>query len=633
MTNFNGTAGDSSGLAEFDAWVKKHRDSDPDGWRETLISQLVANKYDRAEAEAEVDASAARLGLDGGHGGKGEIPPASADGETGPDMPLYDAQGRLAVEVHDRNPIDPARQVRDHLLGRNEPPAVFSIGPKAAAILTGKGQITPLDDADWLTYVSSQVTFTGMSKQGPVIVAPPAAVMRMVPALMIHKLPALDGVTAAPYFDACGNLVTRDGYNPATRLILRKGDLVLPPVPEVPTAEDVARARYLIETEWLGDFCWAGAADRANAIGLLLTVTGRPMFPLVPLFVIDASVSGAGKGFFVSTLCIVAMGEVPQFIELPADKEEQRKKITTALLEGRTLIAWDEAHVIGGHTLAMALTAEKYGDRILGGNKMMSVDNRYTMVGLGNNVQVVGDMKRRVVPVRLVPDVEDPEHLTGWRHPDLPGWVRQNRGELLWAALVIWRNWIASGRPEADVTMGSFERWARGTGGALETAGIGGFLGSTARWLDDSGDDNAAELAEHLAMLHAVFGAERFTAKDVVHKGIELPPFRHNPDEPLHRGLGYQYRSIKERWLGGRQLVKADTEHHGERTAWRVVARSGNSPYVSPMSPSPRQDSARIPQNPGSGGHGDMGDTVQEFPERELPWGEWYKDVDHSTEG
>ena len=545
----------------------------------------------------------------------------------------YDSAGRLVVTSSDRNPIDPAREVQAHLLGKNDPPQVFSIGPKAAAIITGKGEITPLDDADWLTYVADQVTFMGMTKQGPVIVAPPAAVMRMTPALVIPRLPALDGVISTPYFGPDGTLVCEDGYNPGTRLILRKGNLVLPPVPDVPSAEDVTRARDLIETEWLGDFCWKGT-DRANAIGLLLTVTGRPMFPLVPMFVIDASVSGAGKNMFVSTLCLITTGTVPQFIELPADKEEQRKKITTALLNGQTLIAWDEAHVIAGHTLAMALTAETYGDRILGGNKMMSVDNRYTMVGLGNNVAVVGDMKRRVVPARLVPDAEHPELLPPehWRHRDLPGWVRQNRGDLLWAALVIWRNWMAKGRLEADVSMGSFERFARGVGGALEAAGITGFLGGTAGWLDDSGDDDAAAWAEHLAVLHAVFGDKPFTAKDVVNRSIELPPFRHNPDEPVERSLGYQYRSIKERPLGGRWITKAKTGHHGERTAWQVVSRSGNTPYVSPMSPSPHQDAGSRNSGIQAGGHGDIGETVQEFPERELPWAAIWAMADHSID-
>ena len=104
-------------------------------------------------------------------------------------------------------------------------------------------------------------------------------------------------------------------------------------------------------------------------------------------------------------------------MELPADGEEQRKKITSALLAGQELIMWDESHVIQGRTLAAILTAERYSDRLLGGNKLITVTNRFTQVALGNNVEVWGDMKRRVVPSRLVPDTEHPEDRDGLPPP------------------------------------------------------------------------------------------------------------------------------------------------------------------------------------------------------------------------
>ena len=172
----------------------------------------------------------------------------------------------------------------------------------------------------------------------------------------------------------------------------------------------MAQAVKLLTEEWLGDFPFASPADKANAIAVPLTMTGRMFFTLVPLFVFDASTAGSGKGLLVTTISLIATGEPPQVMELPADGEEQRKKITSALLAGQELIMWDESHVIAGRTLAAILTAEKYSDRLLGGNKLISVVNRFTQVALGNNVEVWGDMKRRVVPSRLVPDTEHPEH-------------------------------------------------------------------------------------------------------------------------------------------------------------------------------------------------------------------------------
>ena len=495
----------------------------------------------------------------------------------------YDGAGRLVVPVHDRNPIDVATDVRAHLLKGNTPPRLFSIGADSAATLTDAGHIVPLTPDGWLVHVGHRVTFTGMTRNGPQIVAPPGAVMKMIPAVMIPELPPLDGVTTTPYLDADGSVVDGDGYHPGTRLVLHKGGLALPPVSDAPAAAEVAAAVHLLTTDWLGDFPFARPADKANVpagpanvIACLLTLTGRPFFALAPLFVADASTPGSGKGLLTTTLTLIATGEPPHFLELPRDGEEQRKKITSALLDGQTLIAWDESHTIAGRTLAMVLTAEKYSDRLLGGNKMLTVTNRFTQVALGNNVQVFGDMKRRIVPFRMVPDVEHPEHRTGFRHEDLEQWVRQNRGQLLAAALTIWRNWVAKGRPEADVTMGSFERWAKAVGGALQAAGIEGFLSNTGEWLDDS-DDDTAEWAEHLNALRTLYGTMRFTANDVAdaYGRITLPSFKKDPDQPLGRQLGYQYGRWKERWLGDRRLVKAGMANG--RTTWKVEQRAAHT--------------------------------------------------------
>jgi putative DNA primase/helicase len=490
------------------------------------------------------------------------------------DKPDTDDKGRLKVSAGNRNPIDVADEVATHLLKANKLPQLFSMGMSAAVLLKDDGRLLPLDADGWLAYVARRATFTAPTTHAPRIIAPPAAVMKLIPSVVIPDLPELDGVATTPYLDADGTVVDADGYNPGTRLVLHMGGLGLPQISEHPSEEEVAGAVRLLTKDWLGDFSFSGEADKANAIATLLTLTGRPFFGLAPLFVVDASTPGSGKGLLVTTLALVATGEPPHFLELPGDGEEQRKKVTSALLAGHALIAWDESHVIAGRTLAMILTAERYSDRLLGGNKMITVANRFTQVALGNNVQVWGDMKRRVVPSRLVPDVERPERRTGFLHPDLEQWVRANRGKLLAAALTIWRNWDAKGRPKASVTMGSFERWARTVGGALQAAGIPGFLSHTDHWLDNS-DQDASEWQEHLAALHTIYGGTQFTAFDVAqlagHGKLSLPWFKRDPDMPVARALGYRYRAIRDRWLGDLQLVSPGMTNGKAR--WQIQQR------------------------------------------------------------
>ena len=390
----------------------------------------------------------------------------------------------------------------------------------------------------------------------------------------------------------------------------------MPAVSAVPSGEDVAQAVKLLTVEWLGDFPFASAADKANVIAMPLTMTGRMFFALVPLFVFDASTAGSGKGLLATTISLIASGEPPQVMELPADGEEQRKKITSALLAGQELIMWDESHVIAGRTLAAILTAERYSDRLLGGNKLISVTNRFTQVALGNNVEVWGDMKRRVVPARLVPDVEHPEHRSDFRHPDLEQWTRDHLGELLAAVLTIWRNWIAKGRPEADAGMGSFERWSRTVGGALQAAGIAGFRSNTAGWLSDSDDDDG--WGDHLAQLWARWGDEWFTVADVaeaIDAGyLARPPVKRDPDKTMAQQLAYSYRKIREKWHGDLRLIRSDSRDSasGGRT-WPVIQRRSQTPEPSSASSG----------SSGATDHADHADDRNPVPERGDMWGGW----------
>jgi hypothetical protein len=483
---------------------------------------------------------------------------------------------RCEVLAGNRNPVDMADDVARYLLEVNDPPQLFSMG--TSAVVLSDGKLQPLDPDGWLYYVARRVDFFITGRNGePRIVQPPSGAMKLVPSVVIPELPPLDAIATTPYLDRGGNLIADDGYNPGTRLLLHTGGFRMPPVPVAPAAEDVAQAVKLLTEDWLGDFPFATPADGANALAVLLTLTGRMFFALAPLFVIDASTAGSGKGLLVTTICLIATGDAPQVMELPADGEEQRKKITSALLAGQELIMWDESHVIAGRTLAAILTAEKYSDRLLGGNKLISVVNRFTQVALGNNVEVWGDMKRRVVPSRLVPDTAHPEHRTDFRHPDLEGWVRSYRGELLAAVMTIWRNWIAKGRPDAPAGMGSFERWARTVGGALQAAGIEGFRANTEGWLDAAEDDDG--WGDHLAQLRSRYGDGWFTVAQVADavssSYVKRPPVRQDPDKTLSQQLAYAYRKIRERWHGDLRLIRSDGRDSasGGRT-WSVRLRT-----------------------------------------------------------
>src|SRR5262249_39567252 len=72
-----------------------------------------------------------------------------------------------------------------------------------------------------------------------------------------------------------------------------------------------------------------------------------------------------------------------------------------------------------------------------------------------------GDIMRRTIPCRLVPDVERPEERTGFKYPRLMQHARENRPRLVAAALTILRAYAAADRPDQRLTpLGSYESWS-----------------------------------------------------------------------------------------------------------------------------------------------------------------------------
>ena len=73
---------------------------------------------------------------------------------------------------------------------------------------------------------------------------------------------------------------------------------------------------------------------------------------------------------------------------------------------------------------------------------------RCLWIATGNNPEFSNEIARRLVRIRLDPNVERPAQRSGFRHPDLMAWVRANRARLVAACLTLCQAWIAAGRPQ-----------------------------------------------------------------------------------------------------------------------------------------------------------------------------------------
>ena len=159
------------------------------------------------------------------------------------------------------------------------------------------------------------------------------------------------------------------------------------------------------------------------------------------------------------------------------NEDETRRTLTAKLGETPSVILIDNVHTLDSAALSAAVTTpDMWTDRIIGSSRVASLPVRCLWLATGNNPSLSTEITRRVLRIRLDAKVAHPEERSDFRHPDLAEWVRQEHGRLVWALLTLVQAWIAAGRPQSDVTLGSFESWGRVIGGILTVGEISGFL-------------------------------------------------------------------------------------------------------------------------------------------------------------
>ena len=528
--------------------------------------------------------------------------PRAASGQRDLDIPA----DRPALYV-DGEALKVVNRALGRLRDRFDGTRLFCYGD-VIALVDGSGTTTPLTDAGLHLEIAGVWTMVRSTRQGDVYATMPPDKLAMALCQADTFVP-LERISRTPFVREDGSIRQAAGYDRASRtLLLVDPELGEVEVPESPTGRDIGDAVDLLCDEWLGDFPFEGEADRANVLALVLTPFIRGLVPLAPMAVVDGLQAGVGKNLLMTCVSLVVRGVPIDPLPWPDEDAEIRKGITAAFRAGKDLFVFDEAHELRSSSLARALTAETWEDRLLGHTRMLHYPNRVTWAALGNNVRVVGDMFRRVYPVRLQPAGADPHLRTGWRHDDLPEWTRENRGRLLSACLVLVRAWHVAGRPYQGVTdFGSFERWQRVVGGILQVVGVPGFLGNRVRWSSDSDPEKAA-WRSHLSDLHdhasspdtavtAGWVADAIRSRTVTHLPIGVLA-----EAATANGLGMVYRHRVDQWEKEYVLRKGAPTRQKASTWWVEEAGKPNpegagSAESAGLAPTPTY---RVSQNPPS---------------------------------
>ena len=390
-------------------------------------------------------------------------------------------------------------RVWDLLLASNKTPWLFRFATQPTWVVpddAGQPVAASLTE-DRLRYILARLaSWMRENAKGELIPSPPpVAVVKSVLATPDPALPILSGIVNTPVFGRTGALLTSPGYHPDARLLyVPAPGFVVPEIPQQPTDADIAAARALIVDDLLGDFPFTGPPERAHVVSLLLLGFLRGMIDgPTPLHLIEKPAPGTGATLLVDCIATILTGAGANIMTEGRDEEEWRKRVTAKLRQIPSILLIDNLREkLDSAAVAAALTASFWEDRILGSSEMARLPIRCLWIATGNNPEFSNEMARRLVRIRLDPQVEAPEMRTGFRHPDLMTWVRANRARLVAAGLTLCQAWIAAGRPRAIRTIGSYENWAQVMGGVLQVAGIDGFLGNLDQVRKASDSEGAA---------------------------------------------------------------------------------------------------------------------------------------------
>ncbi|MEV8267367.1 hypothetical protein [Microbacterium sp. NPDC076911] len=417
------------------------------------------------------------------------------------------------------------------------------------------------------------------------------------------ELPFLAGIVRSPIVRRDGSICSVSGFDEKTHMILDLADDIEGfTVPEHPTAAQVQESVKLLRDDLFAadgadgfdSWPWAMKADQTHAIAGLVTPFLRDVVSKVPMLIFNGIHRGVGKGELISVICTVAYGAPVAVGVAPRTDDEMGKRLVSSLLAGSDVIVLDEIQNSDGSsridspTLSSVLTSEIFESRKLGVSERLSLPVRATFFATGNNVNIPGDMVRRVYTCRLASDRADLETRDNFRH-DLDTWVADNRAELLRAVLILIRAWFDLGQPEAPKTFGfkSFNSWQRVVGGILHSAGIEGFLSNLLE-VRASADSETVDNVAHLQWLEEAFPVgTRFKCADVLAKiksDVEAAmPYGMARDDADSKKLSAHYRG-SPRWFGDLR-IKEDGRFSGHVKAFVLERLSAVAPATQAPAP------------------------------------------------
>jgi hypothetical protein len=392
-------------------------------------------------------------------------------------------------------------------------------------------------------------------------------------------LRACSGVVRWPIVRPDGTVAAQRGYDRATGLVVAPVEDIKP-VPDRPTGADVSAALGELG-QLFGAFPYASRSDYAATLGMYLGPLLRHFLPAgtrSPLHVVTATGPGSGKSYLSAEGLEVLYGAR----RLSADQSARElQKTIIAALEKKAdtgVIAFDNFQTGGritGPQWARWITEPVISGRVIGTGRTPEIPNDFLWTVNGNQVRVGEDMGRRSVVISLASDADDPSAVT---HPfDFLEELNRRRGAVLWALLVLVRNWTADpveARTVRAVQLGQFSAWMTAMASILDAAGVEGFNEDRAERMAQM-DEQAADYARFYGTVRELLGGGWLRAAQITRLPVlqDLIPRAEGTEDSRigHRALGRRVLRPQVGRVYGGMKIEEKWDSHVKAFVYRVV--------------------------------------------------------------
>jgi hypothetical protein len=412
----------------------------------------------------------------------------------------------------------------------------------------------------------------------------------------------LKGISNIPLLQADGTISCTPGYDEETQFILEFNPKDFNLI-EAPSKGDALKSLQVLK-DLIKESEFKTEVDRAGALAMFLTAISRKLYERAPLFAIDATRPGIGKGTLIDMVTTILTGNRSNgtMITFSPDEEEFRKKLLSTLMEGLPILNIDNVKdgELGGATIESALTLGVYKDRFLGASKNVHVSTEILWTANGNNIRLSKDLQRRSIIIKLdsnVPNLD--ERAFSMSDHELEMYLKKHRSRLVSAALTVIQAFLLEA-PEMDWPrpLSSFSEWDSIVRRSLLWLGEEDPVKTQAQFKDE--DDGESVLSNLLTAWYELHKETKLLVKDLL-KVCEPSQYGKTDDEKAledalkdvcydyrsqtfnRNKLSYMLRDNKGTMAGSYKLIRTKEGSGRDGVHWSVTKTDVPAPPQKPL--------------------------------------------------